>query len=255
MKKILCLFSAMSLVLTSCSSSDDVNANTIVENIIVENIILPKTEKYTSTIFPEDNSTITYAYNGNKIVSLTYNDGNKTTFTYTGNLITKAEAFESGVLKETTTLTYENNKLKSYIEIPVATSSSSKRKSYTYNADGTVSTVTVSINQTTLVETQVSSGALTLDTKGNITKSASNNFSTVIEYDTKNNPFKNISGYTLLLDAEIFDKDANTPNNFTKITETQEGALLETITFINTYDSNDFLTKLVSSGETFEYTY
>ncbi|MCC9073542.1 hypothetical protein LNQ49_18350 [Flavobacterium sp. F-65] len=252
MKKVLFLFSAISLVLTSCSSSDDDNGG---DNSNVENTIFPKTEKYTSTLSPEENSTVTYAYQGNKIESLTYSGGDKTTFSYTGNVITKAESFEGGVLKTTTNFTYENNKLKSYIEVPASADSASLKKSYTYNADGTISTVTVMIDPTTLVETQESSSVFTLDARGNITKVVFNDYINVVEYDTKNNPFKNILGYTLLLDAGIFDKDVNTPNNFTKITETKNGENVGTTTYVNTYDGNNFLTKQVSGDETFEYTY
>ncbi|MBF7093395.1 hypothetical protein IUY40_17815 [Flavobacterium sp. ALJ2] len=260
MKKILCLFSAISLVLASCSCSD--YDNPIIEN--VENVedtedtvlILPQTEKYTSESEPEKNRTATYTYDGNKIVSLDYDRGNKTTFIYTGNVITKAEYYNNGVLKSTTTFTYENNKLKSYLKTGTSEYSDSIRKSYTYNTDGTISTVTVSINPTTQKETILISTVLTPDTKGNYIQVAFKDKVNSVEYDTKNNPFKNILGYTLLLESGIFHEDAiTTNNNLTKTVEMEKGVTTRITTFMNTYNDNDFLIKQESSDKTFEYTY
>jgi len=211
MKRILCLFGALTLVLTSCNNEDSSE----------EKSLLPKTEIYTYGSQPGENSTIIYSYDGNKIDSLNYEDGSKTVFTYTGNLITKAihtEINEGEEYSKTTTFTYENNKLKSFLETS-SESESNRRRIYTYNPNGTISTITVSINPKTQQEIQDSSSILTLDVNGNIIKAEFNDFVNTVEYDTKNNPFKSITGYTLLLDSGVFDKDANSVNNITKITE------------------------------------
>jgi hypothetical protein len=260
MKKLLLLFCATGLVLTSCSNDGDDNATSAISDIptipiipTVETVILPKTEKYTSTTHSEDNSTSTYTYDENKIVSLVSDAGHKTLFTYTGNLITKTEYYEENVLVTTTVFTYENNKLKSYLETP-AGNSSKRRKDYTYNANGTISTATFLIS-TDQVETLDSSSIFTLDTNGNVVKVEFNDSTNLIEYDTKNNPFKNILGYTQLLDSEAFDQEVNTVNNFSKLTEKEGETIVGTHIYENTYDANNFLTKKVSGGETFEYTY
>ncbi|AYN03307.1 hypothetical protein [Flavobacterium sp. 140616W15] len=255
MKKILFLFSAISLVLASCSSSDDNNDNNDKPTVDDTVLILPQTEKYTSASHPEENNITTYTYNGNKIVSVDYSEGNKTTFTYTGNVITKSEYFENNILMETTTLTYENNKLKSYLKVPTTASSSRVRTDYTYNTDGTITSLRILIDPITQVETIDLTSVLTLDTRGNIIKIVFDDYVDVAEYDTKNNPFKNILGYTLLLDAEIFDQDVNSGNNLTKTTGEKNGITVEIATYENSYNNNDFLTKQVSNGETFEYTY
>lgn len=260
MKKLLLLFCAASLVFTSCSSDTDDNAASIISDVhvipilpTVETVILPKTEKYTYASHPEENSTTTYTYDENKIVSLVADGGHKTLFTYTGNLITKTEYYEENVLVTTTVFTYENNKLKSYLETPSG-NSSKRRKDYTYNANGTISTATFLIS-TDQVETLDSSSIFTLDASGNIVKVEFNDSINLFEYDTKNSPFKNILGYAQLLDSEAFDQEANTVNNFSKLIEKEGDVIVGTHTYENTYDTNNFLTKKVSNGETYEYTY
>ena len=250
MKKILCLFSALTLVLTSCSS-DDENASA------EENLLLPKTEKYSYSSNPDENSTVTYKYDGNKIVSLTYDGEEQTMFTYTGDLITKAvyvESYEEGTRTRITTFTYENNKLKSSLQTN-SENAVSITKTYTYNANGTISRVSVVNDPVTKKESVNSSSILTLDANGNITKVEVNNFSDTFEYDTKYNPFKNILGYTSLLDSDIFDREVNSINNMTKVTERTDGVVVGTTTHTNTYNSDNYLIKSVSGDETFEYTY
>lgn len=250
MKKFLCLFSALTLVLTSCSSDDD---NTSAE----EKLLLPKTEKYSYSSNPDENSIVTYKYDGNKIVSLSYDGEEQTLFTYTGNLITKAvyvESYEGGTRTRITTFTYENNKLKSSLKTNSENTTSIK-KTYTYNANGTISTVSVLTDPATKKEVQDSSSILTLDANGNIVKDEFNNFSSTFEYDAKYSPFKDILGYTLLLDSDIFDREVNSINNITKVVERTDGVIVGTTTHENTYNSDNFLIKSVSGDETFEYTY
>jgi hypothetical protein len=109
MKKLLCLFGASALVLTSCSSDDNSNSSE-------DTSVLPKTISYTYPDFPGDNSKSTITYSGNKIVSSVEEDS-KTVFTYDGNVITKQEQFDVDAkgkeTKDTEVLyTYENGKLK-----------------------------------------------------------------------------------------------------------------------------------------------
>ncbi|MEO7978213.1 hypothetical protein [Flavobacterium sp.] len=243
MKKILCLFGALTLLLTSCTNDSS-----------EENSLLPKKQIYTYGSQPGENNTITYSYTGNKIDSLNYDDGTKIVFTYTGDLITKAIYTEDDEdHSTTTTFTYENNKLKSFLE--TSPNSSSRKKTYTYNANGTISTTTVLINPTTQQEIQDSSSILTLDANGNIIKAEFNDLVNSFEYDTKNNPFKSITGYTFLLDSGIFDQEANSVNNISKITENTGGIDTGTFAYVNTYNSDNYLIKSVQGDETFEYTY
>jgi hypothetical protein len=246
MKKILCLFGALSLAFTSCTNEESSS----------EESLLPKTEIYTYESHPEENTKVTYHYDGNKIDSLNYDDGTKVVFTYTGNLITKAIYTENDGGEDfltTTTFAYENNKLKSFLEVSSG-NSSHRKKTYTYNSNGTISTITVLINPTTLQETQDESSVFTLDSNGNIIKAEFDDLVNTVEYDTKNNPFKSITGYTFLLDSGIFDQEANSVNNISKINE-NAGGVTTTFTYENTYNSDNYLIKSVQGDETYEYTY
>ncbi|WP_281309724.1 hypothetical protein [Flavobacterium flavigenum] len=243
MKKKLCLFGALILLLASCTNDSS-----------EENSLLPKKQIYTYGSQTGENTTTTYSYTGNKIDSLNYDDGTKIVFTYTGDLITKAIYTEDGEDNSTTTtFAYENNKLKSFLE--VSPNSSSRKKTYTYNTDGTISTITVLINPITQQEIQDSSSILTLDANGNIIKAEFNDFVNTVEYDNKNNPFKSITGYTFLLDSGIFDQEANSVNNISKITENTGGVVNGTFTYKNTYNSDNYLIKSVQGDETYEYIY
>jgi len=250
MKKNLFYFLAASFVVfASCSKDDD--------SISEEKLLLPKKEIYTNASYPQENSTVSYVYDGNKIVSLTYDNGDKTNFTYTGNFITSAvytESYGGRTYSTTTTFTYENNRLKSYLEV-YSDSSSSRKKIYTYNENGTISTKTVLINPETQEESNYENSLFTLDSKGNIVKAEFNGYTNTIEYDTKNSPFKNVLGYSLLLDSDIFDKEINSSNNVLKVIEKTREVIEGTTIFVNTYNSDNYLIKSVNGSESFEYTY
>ena len=86
MKKILAIFTVLSLIASSCTSEENSNSE--------DKSILPKTISY---VYPNGilgkNHTSTLTYNGNKIVSSVKSDS-KTVFTYTGDVITKQEVFD-----------------------------------------------------------------------------------------------------------------------------------------------------------------
>ncbi|MFV8356991.1 hypothetical protein ACNQGB_12495 [Flavobacterium sp. XS1P32] len=245
MKKILSLFGAFIVVLTSCTNDDS-----------EEKSLLPKTQIYTNASQPLENNSITYSYDANKIVDYTYDDGSKVVFTYTGELITKAiytEIDGANVFSTTTTFTYENNKLKSFLEVPE--NAKRRKKTYTYNANGTISTITVLIDPITLQETKYETSILTLDANGNVIKAEFDDLVDIVDYDTNNSPFKSITGYTLLLDSSIFDQETNSVNNISKVTETKMGFSANTFNYVNTYNSYKYLIKAVQGDETYEYTY
>jgi len=198
MKKILCLFGALALTLTSCSKDDD--------NTNGNNIVLPKTIKLTNTDYPTENKTSTFTYDGNKIVSISNQTG-RTEFTYTGNLITqKVNYYMSGnqaVKYAETSFTYLNGKL---ANVNRTSNGNVSREVYSYNSDGTVTEDKYLTDKNTGVESKLSTSLLTL-VNGNLTKivsTTSNDVTTnVLDYDTKNNVFKNILGFTSLLDQGI----------------------------------------------------
>lgn len=241
------------LILTSCSNDDNNDSGNR------EDLLLPKTEKYSYGSHPEDNSIVTYTYDGNKIVSLTYDKGaGQILFTYTGDLITKTVYTEdySGEIHSTTiTYTYENNKLKSLFK-DKNYSNIDQKWVYTYNVDGTIICTVTDVDLVAQTEKENWSTTFTLDANGNIVKEIYKGGATYnYTWDTKNSPFKNILGYKALLNADVFDQDINSIHNIVKTIGTYADSSSDVTIFENTYNDSDFLIKRVDGDETYEYTY
>lgn len=214
MKKLLLLFSALTLLLTSCSNDDN-------DSSTEDTSILPKTISY---IYPDvmlgTNSTSTITYSENKIVSIVDEDS-KTIFTYDGNLITKQVQFDvdsKGVeTKDTEVLyAYENGKLKTRIlkesfNTDYPNGEYIYKTVYTHTSANLVSYINYYVNVDTQAETKSSEGSLTFK-DGNLVKEqykqTSGSSTRIYEYDTKNNPLKNVTGFNLLL-SEISEFGKN----------------------------------------------
>lgn len=203
MKKIFYIFLVSVLILSSCSKDDDYENDST-------NVLLRK------EIGKEDNKETYFSeivYNGNRIVS-----NGSVSFTYTGNFITKQASayytYEFG---------YDNGKLVSYTEKFTGDIGFSKTV-YTHNVDGTVSFKKYFIFNST--ETEKVTGTLTFKDGNLVKKEFVDNqevvvHTTIKEYDTKNNPYKNILGCDLLFDDDRFLSMLNgNRNNIVKTTST-----------------------------------
>lgn len=115
--------------------------------------------KIVSTYSGGQVSTSNFTYSGNKIVEeliTPATDISKIKYTYTGDNITKIERFVESSFQPYggEILTYENGKVKTITDIAVAGYNGDlQKKTYAYNTDGTVTTTSSGINQTTGVET------------------------------------------------------------------------------------------------------
>lgn len=198
MKKIIYLFAAISISLTSCSNDENSS-----ESILVTKI----TKKYGS----DDIQNIFYVYNGNKIVKGTTDSGSVTNYTYEENVITYIENRDKdNNFRRSREYTYSNGKVTTLVDISYGDTSTF---SYTYNPNGTVSYTRKRSGS------ENSTGLLTF-VNGNIVKNevfyggkypSTNTYT--YEFDTKSNPFKNVLGFNLLLDPDV---DAFSPNNMIK---------------------------------------
>jgi hypothetical protein len=229
MKKILYLFSATLLVLTSCSKDESTSEPET--SVLVKKII----RTYTANDIVTNN----FIYNGNKIVSEISDGDFVKNYTYTGDVITKIEERVNNSFQSSTDYTYIDGK--------VATSvlkqnyDGTTTYTYTYNSNGTVS------YKRTRSNSRDNTGILTI-LNGNIVKnevfydgsaSSIHNY----QYDTKNNPFKNVLGFNLLLetDAEYFS-----PNNMTQDGETPP------YNYIFKYNATDFPTEKRRSDDGYD---
>lgn len=238
MKKLLYLFSAIALVLTSCSSDESSSSSTT--PILLTKII----DTY------EDDSTYTteYEYSGNKIIRSYDSEGEYVLFTYTGNLITKLEFFLSDdTLEQVETYSYDSSdRLISFVRVQPTDTDWGQKETYTYNTNGTISVNYYSgdyNSQTTLDQT----GVITF-LNGEISQIATSDGNTDdYTYDNKNNPLKNVLG----LD-KIYFTDALTDGVINNVVTMTSSSIGGSYVNTNTYNTNDFLltSESVSSVET-----
>ncbi|SCY99139.1 hypothetical protein SAMN02927916_4602 [Flavobacterium anhuiense] len=249
MKKLLCLFGALALVLTSCSSDDSSSSS---------DLVLLKKTVITS---PEgDKATVNFKYDGNKIVSVTDDTGFfNLYYTYTGDLITKIDyKLPNGKSEQVNTFTYTNDgKLSTFLRVEYEEEEGvavlrGYKEVYTYNADGTISVKGYSGSD---VSQTVASGTATIKfVNGEVSEIISSNSPNhKYTYDNKNNPTKNILG----MDKIAFvDGEANGVK-FNILTDTSDGNLWTNSTF--TYNEQGYPTKEVDNGSdslgTTEYFY
>lgn len=249
MKKLLCLFGALALVLTSCSSDDSSSSSDLV--------LLKKT---VITNPDGDKATINYKYDGNKIVSATDDTGFfNLHYTYTGDLITKIDfKLPNGKSEQVNTFTYTSDgKLSNFVRVEYEYEEGlavlrGYKEVYTYNTDGTISVKGYSGSD---VLQNVPSGTATIKfVNGEVSEITSTNSPDhKYTYDNKNNATKNILG----MDKIAFvDGEANGVK-FNILTDTADGDLWGNSTF--TYNDQGYPTKEVNTGSdslgTTEYFY
>lgn len=182
MKKIIIL--TLSVLLFSCSSNESQD-NSNSGPVLLRKRITTSSQGIVTT---------NLNYNGNKIVNAISSNGTEDKFTYTGDLITKYEIYESNVLVHTELYSYNSqNNLTSGIELNPGNNQGTKTI-LTYNSNGTITYNMYSgnlISQTSLWGTftaTLSNGEIT-SFKDEIL-----NTTYTCTYDGKNNFMKNILG-------------------------------------------------------------
>jgi hypothetical protein len=242
MKKIFYLFCASLLLHTSCSSDD----STV--NIPVP--ILPKTISYIFPYISHRNYTKTITYNGNKIVSIYDSRGEKETYTYTGNLITKVVVTDvlSAEIITTNTFTYKDSNISTQLFTQDIHNSPPIEYVYSKNSQ---------------FEDWISCGEVRyIFVNGNLTKKSIGDCMVTYEYDTKNSPFRNITGFKELLysSADTFSTQYNVcVNNLLKVTsvcyEGYPNSSTSTFNYKYEYNSDNCPIKITSEDVIIEYTY
>lgn len=136
MKKIISILSLIAIVFTSCSN-DENQSPVIVSSTLVKKIANIKGD---NVVYSEN-----ITYDGNKIISITNENGYETKYYYTGNLITKQEEIDAnGKLDITTNFIYAEDKLITSIIRKEGLLNYDKIE-YVYNLDETISYKRVSI--------------------------------------------------------------------------------------------------------------
>lgn len=253
MKKILCFFSALSMVLISSCSSDDSSTET------ASGTLLP-TKITETTVENGKSGTITYTitYDGNKLKEIKLSDASRSVYTYTGDLITKVELYYSSVLQSTDVYAYENGKLTSKITTKAFGSGPQQKLTFVYNANGTVNA-----NQSEIIDKQeIKYDTTTLYTllNGNMVSSEfidSEREKITSTFDDKKSPFVNVTGAKLLLDLDNNFDFYSVNNTVKNVTETYNsaGKLIQTatVTTTNKYNTSNFVTEVFSGDASDSY--
>lgn len=191
MKKLIYAFSALALLFASCSSDSDSSTD---DSSDTSGLLAKIVETY------GDGSveTITFTYNGNKIVKHTSDFGEETVYTYTGDLITEEKYYVDGNLDETILYEYDANQR--VFKTTRNYEFGSEIDVLTYNANNTVSFVTTSGTETIAVGTIYLNGNQPYKKEITEYPGTGEEYSWVEEttFDSKNNPFKNVTGYSKL---------------------------------------------------------
>lgn len=226
MKKITLVFSALILILTSCSSDDENNSN--------QNLILLK--KSISTGLSGNVRTTDYVYDGNKIVSATTGTLRFNYF-YTNDLITKIEVYYNQILSNTIILTYNSSQKLIERVANSVDNQESIREVYSYNNDSTIG-VLVYRNSLDFDNQLVETSKMFLGTNQEIVKKEiyRTDGTEIVnyEYDNKNNIFKNVLNLKKLL---LFDSN---DFNLVSIQDTFNGEILYSRNSQFIYNSDGF---------------
>lgn len=240
MKKILCLFGALTLLLTSCSSDDSSSDSS--GTVLLKKMIITGSD---------GKSTVIYKYDGNKIVSAVDDSGEiNLHYTYTGDLITKLEfKLPNGTVEQTNTFSYNaDGKLATFLRVESEEGSIIGYKEvFTYNADGTISVKSYSGNATT--QTTASGTSKITFLNGDVAEVTSTNSPDhKYVYDSKNNASKNILGMEKIA---FVDGEGNGVFH-NEISDTADGKVWSTYSY--TYNAAGYPEKSNDDTEGFKYT-
>lgn len=248
MKKIALLLSVFALIATSCSSDGDDSSETNDPGVVLPKKIVSEDldGEYTDNFF----------YNGTKITKVESTDGQKTVFTYTGDLITKVETFYDGELDLTELYGYDaSGRLISYSIINADFPDSNSQETYIHNTNGTISFTLMEGGEV------YSTGVFTM-TGNDILNVVSNydfGFGPVTTtnsytYDTKFTPFKNITGYKWYMFAGSENITSGFDHNVLTFTDSESSSNNSTSTF--TYNALNYpiSNTYTEGGETFTET-
>lgn len=185
MKKVL-LFLALIFLIISCGNSDESNNNPPFIGV-----------KLTSIQYISGNID-TYSYIGNKLNMITNTVGTYRKFIYQGDYIVRVEFYSSSnQLTDVVDFTYNGGKLiktKNY----AIDGSYDRETNYSYNNDNTINVDDVLYNGTTLISDEHLKYFINSD--GNLykTETPTGGLVNTFQYDNKNTPHKNVTGYNLL---------------------------------------------------------
>lgn len=236
-KSIFSIFALVLLSLASCSSDDNATTDPATSSdILVKRIINTQED-------PEGfNDIITFTYNGNKLQEANYLDGTKEKYYYTGDLITKVEYIFEGEVEEQDVFIYDSDGRLIEYKNEDLIEDFEERSLFAYNSGNT-------ITETTFVGSTPYTRTITIENDEivKIVDNAPGGKTYKYSYDTKNSPFKNVTGYAKIAyafggDFELLGKKHNISliRNETDSYDYMSNTIQ--------YNSNDYPTRVVSQA-------
>lgn len=254
MKKLFLLLSLVSIVFASCSSDDGTTSE---PELTTNGTILKRTISSNGpSLYSSD-----YYYNGNKLQKIVSTSGETIQFTYTGNLITKTEYYDDGVLKEISNFQYNSDgKITQRLSVnPV--NNNAYRCDFSYNSDGTVLVKGYDGNSTAQTNQMVDRKVF-LFPNGDVDKieeyvvvnGVNHTRTSHYTYDDKNSPSNAILGYNKI---KFWDTGTygNSHNNTSIVFSTTENSNTTSTNLTYTYNSYNYLVTSNYLGISTQYFY
>jgi major membrane immunogen (membrane-anchored lipoprotein) len=228
MKKILMLMGGISLLSIVACSSDDDSSNSSSSDPVVKRILYQDED-------PDGyNYDVTYSYNGNKITQGVYTDGYVEKYYYSGDRIVKIEYLTDGEVEEQDVFTYDASGMLTQASYQDLIGDYEERTTY---ATASANTVTQTYYSGEIGNNTPDWTATLTITDGEVTQST--HIGTTYTYDTKNSPFKNVTGWAAIAHANAGDHELEgSKHNIISIQNNTTSPNYTTNTY--TYNAGDY---------------
>ncbi|WP_442787585.1 hypothetical protein, partial [Flavobacterium suncheonense] len=196
-----------------------------------------------------------YTYNGTKLVKITSTDGREVVYTYGGDLIIRKDFYLNNVLNSKEFFEYSRQGQLLKYRRENASGTTTYNAVYTNNSDGTVIVKGYSGSSTSpssqIVNRKVFTAGIRVNKIENYTVQNGTTVTEVLNYsyDSKNSPFKNITGFDKLA---YYDITAN-PNYNNVQSVTSGSAVVESAQYV--YNGANYPLSADKGSVTFDYVY
>lgn len=188
-------------------------------------------QKITLTDPDGENNTMTFAYTGNKLSTITNSDGSKIKYTYDGDKISKADILDEANRQVSyNQFAYQNGKV---VSVTVNANTAEEgdpeyieylKTQFTYYANGDTKDMTTSIFNPLTSQLEVAEKK------------------TYEQYDTKTNPLAQLGEF-----SKVFLMDMSARNPLVEKSFDENGLLTETVTYQYTYDAAGYPVQIKST--------
>lgn len=199
---------------TSCIPNPEEDPDPVVN---VNDILL---KKITVTDLNGEVYSVEFTYSGKKLAQSINSNGTRVVYTYEQDLLVKEETFNGTTLVDKATYVYDiSSNLITYIEFDYE-STTADRWVYVHNSNGTISFENYTgdlAEQTEAVSTGTISATQYVENNINPITQLPEVITDVFTYDSKNNPFKNVTGFSKIIFTGS-DSTSNYLNNILTVT-------------------------------------